>query len=262
MINTRHDLTTAHVQAASSREGLQQLLGQLGYDRSEPVQQTPAGLGLAERAHHAVLQVWRLAAQRLVPGVPGLEVYWFELKALTAELRKALVAAFRNKPVNALLLLTTRDFDPLDFVLVEKGPATSATPGGGVAVSARFFSVARRNPSGVHLRVLGRMNNIAPDPYAQYDRLRDAFTLAEWSEDEFNNRNLFSDYFLKKRLTDPTLFPEWETDVRPAPGRSGILTTEDRGGDYPCPLTCRGLADLSRKAHQKLAASTLAPTLK
>jgi hypothetical protein len=213
----RHELTTAHVQAASSREGIRQLLAQLGYDTSEPVQQTAAALGVAERAHHAVLQVWRLAAQRLAPGVPpALEVYWFELKALTADLRRALVAAFRNKPGNALLLLTTRDFDPLDFVLVEKADAPSAGPAGQVAVSFRFFSVARRHPSGVHLRVLGRFDNVAPDPYAQYDRLRDAFALAEWSEDEFNNRNLFSDYFLKKRLTDPHLFPEWETDVRPA----------------------------------------------
>jgi hypothetical protein len=217
MVIVRHEITKAHVQAATSREGIQQLLAHLGYDTSEPLQQTPAGLGVAERAHHSVLQVWRLAAQRLAPGMPAaLEVYWFELKALTADLRKALVAAFRNKAVNALLLLTTRDFDPLDFVLVEREAGASAAPGGQVAVSFRFFSVARRHPSGVHLRVLGRMDNIAPDPYAQYDRLRDAFTLAEWSEDEFNNRNLFSDYFLKKRLTDLQLFPVWETDVRPA----------------------------------------------
>jgi hypothetical protein len=217
MIIARHELTAAHVQAASSREGIQKFLGQLGYDISEPVEQTPAGLGVAERAHHAVRQIWRLAAQRLNPGLPpALEVYWFELRTLTADLRKALAAAFRNKPVNVLLLLTTRDFDPLDFVLVERDAAASAGPGGQVAVSARFFSVARRHPSGVHLRVLGRMDNSAADPYAQYDRLRDAFTLAEWSEDEFNNRNLFSDYFLKKRLTDPRLFPEWDTDVRSA----------------------------------------------
>ena len=54
------------------------------------------------------------------------------------------------------------------------------------------------------------------DPYAQYDRLRDAFRFAEWSEDEFNNRGLFSDYFLKLRLPDDKLFPVWNTDIRPA----------------------------------------------
>jgi hypothetical protein len=39
--------------------------------------------------------------------------------------------------------------------------------------------------------------------------------LAEWSEEYFNNRALFSDYYLKARLTDPQLTPEWSEDVRP-----------------------------------------------
>jgi hypothetical protein len=39
--------------------------------------------------------------------------------------------------------------------------------------------------------------------------------LAEWSEDEFNNRGLFSDYFLKSRLPDARAFPVWNTDLRP-----------------------------------------------
>jgi hypothetical protein len=60
------------------------------------------------------------------------------------------------------------------------------------------------------------MANTAADPLAQHERLRDALSLAEWSEDEFNNRNLFSDYFLKRRLTNERLFPQWKTDVRPA----------------------------------------------
>ncbi|MCK4342439.1 MAG: Eco57I restriction-modification methylase domain-containing protein [Phycisphaerae bacterium] len=60
------------------------------------------------------------------------------------------------------------------------------------------------------------MANKAGDPYAQYDRIKDAFRLAEWSEDEFNNRNLFSDYFLKNRLPRKDLFPVFHQDVRPA----------------------------------------------
>ena len=40
------------------------------------------------------------------------------------------------------------------------------------------------------------------DPYAQFDKLMSAFTVAEWSEPLFNNRALFSDYYLKERLPE------------------------------------------------------------
>ena len=40
--------------------------------------------------------------------------------------------------------------------------------------------------------------------------------LAQWSEVYFNNRALFSDYYLQERLTDPKITPAWDEDVRPA----------------------------------------------
>ncbi len=216
------DLSVADVQAASSRGGLQQLLARLGYDSRTPVEQTAVGLGFAERVQPLVLQAWRLV-QRNGLGLP-LEVYWFEVKTLTVDLRKALATAFRNKPVNALLVLTTRDHNPLDFVLVEKALGATTGPGGQVTVSYRLFSVDRLRPSPMHLRVLGRMSNTAADPYSQYERIRDAFRLAEWSTDEFNNRNLFSDYFLRERLTNREFFPVWDTNVLPAQRElNGIL---------------------------------------
>jgi hypothetical protein len=58
-----------------------------------------------------------------------LEVYCFETTAQTVELRKALAAAFRNKPANTLLIVATRDFDPLDLVLVER-TVQAGGPGG------------------------------------------------------------------------------------------------------------------------------------
>jgi hypothetical protein len=214
MIFGQRELNVADIQAVSNLSGVQQLLAQLGYDSREPVQHTSAALGIAERVHPLIRQVWRLV-QQPGGGLP-LEIYWFEVTALTADLRRGVVAAFRNKPINALCILTTRDFDPLDFVLVERSLGHASSPGGQVTVSYRLLSVARRQPARVHLRALGRMRNTAADPYAQYERIRDAFRLAEWSEDEFNNRNLFSDYFLKQRLPAPRLFPAWDSDVQPA----------------------------------------------
>ncbi len=167
MIGGPRRINVATVQAASDRAGVQQLLAALGYDTSEPSEQTAASLGVAERSQHLIRSVCRVAAERLSPGLPpALEVYCFETTALTVELRKALVAAFRNKPANALLIAATRDFDPLDFVLVEKDVQAGGPGGARVAVSHRLMSVDRRHPSGVHLRVLERMSRTATDPFA------------------------------------------------------------------------------------------------
>jgi hypothetical protein len=209
-------ITAADIQAVSDGAGVVQFLAKLGYDVSEPADQTAAGLGVAERTQHLVRTARRLVGQRPKPGLPpALEVYWFETTVLTADLRQTLVAAFRNKPAQVLLLVTTRDFGQIDFVLVQKSLAV-ATAGGQVSVSHQLFSVDRRHPSRVHMRVVNRMANVAKDSYAQFDRIRDAFRLAEWSEDEFNNRNLFSDYFLKNRLPQQSQFPIWHADFKPA----------------------------------------------
>jgi hypothetical protein len=53
------------------------------------------------------------------------------------------------------------------------------------------------------------------DAAYQWEKLRSAYMLAEWSEEYFNNRALFSDYYLRERLTDPKITPEWDEDVRP-----------------------------------------------
>lgn len=96
--------------------------------------------------------------QRLAPGgPPALEIYALEVSTLTADLRKAVVSSFRDKPANALLILTTRDYDPLEIVVVQKALRESRTPGAAVAVSHQFLSIDRRNPSRVHLRVLERL---------------------------------------------------------------------------------------------------------
>lgn len=209
-------ITAADIQAISDCAEVARFLAKLGYDVSEPADQTSAGLGIAERTQHLVLTARRVVGHRAAPGLPpALEIYCFETTVLTADLRQSVVAAFRNKPAQVLLILATRDFRQLDFVLVQKSLAVVAT-GGQVSVSHQLFSVDRRHPSRVHLRVVNRMSNVALDPYAQFDRIRDAFRLAEWSEDEFNNRNLFSDYFLKNRLPQQSQFPVWHGDFKPA----------------------------------------------
>jgi len=81
-------------------------------------------------------------------------------------------------------------------------------------IRPRTLTVKRRHPSPVDLRVLKRFTFTEADSDFQWEKLRSAFTLAEWTEQYFNNRALFSDYYLNERLTDPRLTPVWVEDVR------------------------------------------------
>jgi hypothetical protein len=71
----------------------------------------------------------------------------------------------------------------------------------------------RRKPSRIQLRVLKRFTWTEPDPFAQYEKLLSAYGVADWSEEHFNKRALFSDYYLLERLRE---FPEWREDPKGA----------------------------------------------
>src|SRR5207249_10781991 len=50
-------------------------------------------------------------------------------------------------------------------------------------------------------------------PFFQYDKLLSAYTVADWTEEFFNNRALFSDHYLLHRVPE---FPDWREDPKPA----------------------------------------------
>lgn len=96
---------------------------------------------------------------------------------------------FRNRVGNFLLVLTA-DFGRIDFVLIEK--YLPAEQEGNIAkpqvkVRPRTFSVERRKPERLQLRVLGRFTWTETDALAQYEKLFAAYALAYWSEEYFNN---------------------------------------------------------------------------
>jgi len=162
----------------------------------------------------AITHIERLASQdgRM------FEVYLFELKSVTIANTQGIVRTFRNRPGDYLLVLTD-DYQRLDFVLVERYssefprpqetfglPSTSRQ----VGVRPRILTVYRRNPDEVALRVLRRFTYTESDTIAQYEKLLSAYDVADWSEPFFNNRALFSDYYLTTRLPDS---PEWNYRV-------------------------------------------------
>jgi hypothetical protein len=196
-------LTAQDVRALSSAEAVARFFAQLGYPLETRLPMTPAALGLNQSLTNATRHSERLAS---VDG--ALELFLVELTSVTVAHTRALMRAFRDRGGDFLFVLTD-DYRRLDFVLLDREirPGARAT-----LARPRVLTVDRRAPDRVALRVLRRFSFTEvdedgdPDPYAQFDKLQSAFTIAEWSEPLFNNRALFSDHYLKRRLPELELW--------------------------------------------------------
>ncbi len=206
------DIRREDVQALSGRDQIAAFFATLGYQTDARLDQSPANIGVT--ADSLVRQIRHL--ERLADHENLLQVYLVELSSVTLVATRGLASALRNRAGNYLLVLT-HDYERIDFVLVEK-IAPKAEVGQPfsqrqVSVRPRILTVRRRDPEKVHLRVLRRLSYTEADPIAQYDKLRSAFDIADWSEEHFNNRALFADYYLRERLPEQ---PEWKEDAKPA----------------------------------------------
>lgn len=207
------DLTATRVQEISDPDALAAFFASLGYNIEGRIEQTPGNLGIeAESVKRPIKRIELIADQE------GLfQVYLFELTSVSVAQTRALARAFRNRAGNYLIVLTS-DWDRIDFVLVDKfvpkaSPKAVSPPM--VGIRPRTLTVNRRNPSTVHLRVLRRFTNTEFDPFYQFEKIRSAYAIADWSEDFFNNRALFSDYFLTSHERFRS-WAEWKEDAKPA----------------------------------------------
>src|SRR6266699_3390112 len=222
MLREDYDLTREDIQLLSNRDALTAFFAKLGYDTNARLVQNAAAMGFSsDNLRPAIAHIERLASQ----DARMFEVYLFELKAVTVTITQAIVRGFRNRPGDYLLVLTD-NYERLDFVLVERysagsartqaitnsiGPLTSAPKQ--VGVRPRVLTVNRRKPGEVDLRVLRRFSYTGADTLAQYDKLLSAYDVADWSEPFFNNRALFSDYYLTRRLPESD---EWRDPTEAA----------------------------------------------
>ncbi|MCH7687094.1 MAG: Eco57I restriction-modification methylase domain-containing protein, partial [Planctomycetes bacterium] len=71
-----------------------------------------------------------------------------------------------------------------------------------VQVVPKTISVNRRTPTRLDLRILRRFTWTCQDALDQFDKLRSVFDAAAYTGQYFQNRGLFSDYFLRERLRD------------------------------------------------------------
>ncbi|MFQ5706740.1 MAG: Eco57I restriction-modification methylase domain-containing protein, partial [bacterium] len=210
-----HDLKEHDIQNLNDANAVAEFFTKLQYDTSERLRQSPAHLGITESLHPDINKCERIADQE-----GFLQVYLFELRSVTVAATKTIARALKNKVGNYLLVLTS-DYERIDFVLLERirpeqeeRDKVRKTPSLTQAnVRPRVLTVNRRKPTRVDLRVLRRFTYTETDAFAQYDKLVSAFGIADWSEEQFNNRALFSDYYLKERLPSEK---EWHEDPKPS----------------------------------------------
>lgn len=209
-------LTRQQIQSLSSADRLAAFFDTLRYPDDARLAMTAEALQLNAALTNATRRVERLTS---VAG-GALQVFLFELTSVTVAHTRALTRAFRNRAGNFLLVLTD-DYERIDFVLLQRQVPEPGSSRRGVIVRPRTLSVDRRDPGRVALRVLRRFTfteynddgrrDPAADAYGQWDKLNSAYTVAEWSEPLFNNRALFSDYYLNQRLPE---LDEWNAPER------------------------------------------------
>jgi hypothetical protein len=198
------------IQSLNNRDAIYAFLTHLGYDTNNP-QKFPDPRSLGITTDSLVREIKSI--EQLANNDGLLYVYLFVLTSVTVAHTNTLARAFRNKSGNYLFILTS-DYERIDFVLVERSQPVSADDSPmrqkANVVKPRTLTIDRKKPDRRQLRVLRRFTYTESDPIYQYDKLRSAYTIYEWSEDHFNNRALFSDYYLQERLRESD---EWKTDV-------------------------------------------------
>ncbi len=207
-----YEISRQEIQELSSSDAIAAFFSKLGYRTDSRTAQAPANLGITANGTLRPIKKTELIADQ--EGL--LQVYLFELTSVTVSHTRSLCRAFRNRAGNFLLILTS-DYERLDFVLLEKYIPSSSKSGKTISLSQvnvrpRTLTVNRKKPETVHLRVLRRFTYTESDQFAQYDKLLCAYAIADWSEEYFNNRALFSDHCLLERLRER---PEWQEDPKP-----------------------------------------------
>jgi hypothetical protein len=208
-------LNASDIRQLENADEIAHFFAKLRYDvdrRTNIPDYTMLGMGSDDMRQH----IHKIELIAIDPTDGDISIYLFEVRSVTAKLRNDIARRFRERPENALLVLT-EDYEQLEFVLLERVISKSQSRRAALKQAIRPIplTVNRLNPKPVALRVLKRFTFTEEDAAYQWEKLRSAFMLAEGSEEYFNNRALSSDYYLRERLTDPNITPEWDEDVQP-----------------------------------------------
>jgi len=193
------ELKESDIAEVTDRDALAALFAKLRYDTSDRMRQVPSNLDISDDTTARSIRHMELLADSQF-----LQVWLFEVRSVTLQLVRKLANVFRNRAGRFFLVLTS-DYERIDFVLVELVLPEEGSKKQ-VRARPRVFTVNRRDPSRLQMRVLRRFTYTEPDGFAQYDKFQSAYSVVDWSGPLFNNRALFADHFLNERMRE---LPEW-----------------------------------------------------
>jgi hypothetical protein len=204
MLATDIDLAGKDIGELTSPDAFTALLARLGYRTSARTHLTPESIGLAGESAAAFKKIELLSEDE----EGFLRVVFAQPRSLTAKARNDLARVLGKSTIDHLLILAS-DYEDLEFVLLDKRKKEQQGPTGGerVQVVPKTINVTRRTPSRLDLRTLRRLTWTRQDGLDQFDKLSSVFDAALYTGEYFQNRGLFSDYFLRERLRED---PAWK----------------------------------------------------
>src|SRR5262249_17710784 len=198
------DVTPKEILELASPDAITAFLGKRGYNTAGRKPLSPEAVGLAGESASSIRRIELLSEDP----EQFLRVVFAQPKSLTAKVRNDLVRVLGRSTLDHLLVLAS-DFDTLEFVFLDKrkreqkGPAASER----IQVVPKTISLNRRSPTRLDLRTLRWLTWTSRDALEQFDKLRSVFDAAAYTGEYFQNRGLFSDYFLRDRLREDD--PAW-----------------------------------------------------
>ena len=201
-LNMDVDVTAQDLAALSSADAVAGFLDQLGYDTSKRAALTPQALGLTDSDD--AFQNLELLSE---DDEGFLRIVFAQVRSITAKARNDLVRTLGRFSQDHLIILTS-NFQVIEFVLIDKikrrryGPAAMAA----YKPVPKVYSVHRKAPSRLDLRIIRRLTFTQHDGLDQFDKLRSVFEAAVYTGQYYQNRALFADHYLNARLQES---PTW-----------------------------------------------------
>ena len=198
------DITAQDVAGVASVDALAAFLQRLGYDTAKRTSLTAEAIGISDGDG-------TFRSLELLSEDPEgfLRVIFAQVRSVTAKARNDLVRALGRFSQDHLIILTS-DFQLLEFVLIDKVKRHQHGP---IAVAAykpvpKVYSVQRKAPTRLDLRVLRRLTFTQRDALDQFDKLRSVFEAAVYTGEYYQNRALFADHYLNTRLRESSVWAE------------------------------------------------------
>jgi len=188
-----------------SEDAICSFLTRLNYPTGSRKKESPSTYGLSADTADAIEHMELMAEDE----DSDLRVMFVRLKSVTAKARNELARNLGGRTTDHLLVLT-KDFLVTEFVLIDKETRQRTAPGRGpsVRIIPRTVTVDRKVVGSQELRVLRRLTWTGKDGLDQFDKLRSVFVSAYYSSRYFQNRALFADHYLERRLPEDSAWSD------------------------------------------------------